>query len=314
MAKRFDVFISYSREDSAVADEICESFDRHGIKYFIDRSEIGVGDDYINRLFTAINDSQMMLYLASQYSYESYWTNKEIAYAIRKKRNRDILPYVIDDAPMPEDKEFLLADINICKMSEYSIEDIIQRIKSRIPELEEYDIFISGSRRLANEIEQAHDTLAKQGYRCFSWKNLQKDIDEESQVARAVATCKLFVYFIRNAQPVPTQAYYHSWTAKELKSAFMWQKKIVIVNVADPSGLPDNIRNLVFLYKNYEVTCAASADELPSLCPKLIGQGTAAERQPEESAGSREPEGTPLGFLQKARRFFETLFAAKNQK
>ena len=92
MAKRFDVFISYSREDSAVADEICESFDRHGIKYFIDRSEIGVGDDYINRLFTAINDSQMMLYLASRYSYESYWTNKELTYAIKKKKTGTSCP------------------------------------------------------------------------------------------------------------------------------------------------------------------------------------------------------------------------------
>ena len=40
--KKYDVFISYSRKDSAIADEICKAFDQVGITYFIDREEIKI--------------------------------------------------------------------------------------------------------------------------------------------------------------------------------------------------------------------------------------------------------------------------------
>ena len=33
----FDVLISYSRKDTAIADRICAAFDKTGISYFIDR-------------------------------------------------------------------------------------------------------------------------------------------------------------------------------------------------------------------------------------------------------------------------------------
>ena len=40
--KKYDVFISYSRKDSAIADEIRKAFDQVGITYFIDREEIKI--------------------------------------------------------------------------------------------------------------------------------------------------------------------------------------------------------------------------------------------------------------------------------
>ena len=39
----YDVFISYSRKDTIIADRICEAFDKVGISYFIDRKCIPVG-------------------------------------------------------------------------------------------------------------------------------------------------------------------------------------------------------------------------------------------------------------------------------
>ena len=40
---KYDVFISYSRKDTPITDQICAAFDRAGISYFIDRQGIGGG-------------------------------------------------------------------------------------------------------------------------------------------------------------------------------------------------------------------------------------------------------------------------------
>ena len=34
---KHDIFISYSRKDTAIAERICAAFDKAGITYFIDR-------------------------------------------------------------------------------------------------------------------------------------------------------------------------------------------------------------------------------------------------------------------------------------
>ena len=67
--KKKDVFISYSRKDSAIADEICKAFDQVGITYFIDREEIKIEKDYIEKIANGIDNSKIVLFLASTTSY-----------------------------------------------------------------------------------------------------------------------------------------------------------------------------------------------------------------------------------------------------
>ena len=52
----YDVFISYSRKDTAIADKICKTFDSVGITYFIDRQGIGGGFEFPEVLANAILD------------------------------------------------------------------------------------------------------------------------------------------------------------------------------------------------------------------------------------------------------------------
>ena len=42
----YDVFISYSRKDTAIADKICKALDKAGITYFIDRKGINGGMEF----------------------------------------------------------------------------------------------------------------------------------------------------------------------------------------------------------------------------------------------------------------------------
>lgn len=70
MDYKYDVFISYSRKDTDVADRICRAFDEEGISYFIDRQGIGGGMEFPAVLAKAIKESVVFLFLASKYSYE----------------------------------------------------------------------------------------------------------------------------------------------------------------------------------------------------------------------------------------------------
>ena len=54
---KYDVFISYSRMDTAIADRICAAFDKVGITYFIDRQSIGGGFEFPVVLAEAIIES-----------------------------------------------------------------------------------------------------------------------------------------------------------------------------------------------------------------------------------------------------------------
>ena len=123
--KKYDVFISYSRKDSAIADEICEAFDRVGITYFIDRQGIGGGNEFPLELATSILNSQIFLLLGSKNSYESKYTNAEIHFAFKKKQQKSILPYILDDTPMPLEIDFILSTINWRKYQEHPINTVL---------------------------------------------------------------------------------------------------------------------------------------------------------------------------------------------
>lgn len=124
MAK-YDVFISYSRKDMAVSDKICAAFDAAGISYFIDRQGIGGGMEFPEVLARNIIDSEKFLFLASKNSYESKFTNSEITFAFNKKSKESILPYLIDDTPLPLGLEFVFCNINQRNIKEHPIETVL---------------------------------------------------------------------------------------------------------------------------------------------------------------------------------------------
>lgn len=105
-----EIFISYSRKDTATADRICQALDQAGITYFIDRRGISGGAGFTNVLAEEITKSQIILFIASQNAYQSAFTNKEITFAVN--RHKHILPYIIDGSPLPPHLELLLSDLN----------------------------------------------------------------------------------------------------------------------------------------------------------------------------------------------------------
>ncbi len=120
-----DVFISYSRKDTAVADRICAALDRAGISYFIDRQGIGGGMEFPEVLANAIIDCRVFLLLASKNSYASRFTNNEIVFAFNRKPKNSLLPYLIDDTELPVALDFTFAGINRRNIKEHPIDTVL---------------------------------------------------------------------------------------------------------------------------------------------------------------------------------------------
>lgn len=119
---KYDVFISYSRKDTDVADKITKAFEDAGISFFIDRQGVGGGVEFPAMLAQAIRESKVFLFLASKNSYESKFSQNEIVYAFNKKEKKDIIPYIIDGSSLPEELEFTFASINWRNIKEHPIE------------------------------------------------------------------------------------------------------------------------------------------------------------------------------------------------
>ena len=122
---KYDVFISYSRKDTEVANKICQAFDEAGISYFIDRRGIVGGMEFPDVLAEAIRESKVFLFLASNNSYASKFTQSEIVYAFNKKQNEDMIPYIIDGSTFPDGLELTFSSINWRKMEEHPIETVL---------------------------------------------------------------------------------------------------------------------------------------------------------------------------------------------
>ncbi len=122
---RYDVFISYSRKDSEVANRVCAAFDCAGISYFIDRQGISGGFEFPTVIAEAIIESSVVLFLASKNSYESKFTNAELTFAFNEKPKNSVLPYIIDGTTMPAAMRFVFSNINWRTMESHPIDTIL---------------------------------------------------------------------------------------------------------------------------------------------------------------------------------------------
>lgn len=107
---KYDVFISYSRKDSAIVKDYCEYIKKAGLSLWIDEDGIETGDEFKRKIVRAINESRIFLFFSSVNSNDSPWTVKEVNVAVLLKKR--IIPIKLDDTIYEESLLFDLAGLD----------------------------------------------------------------------------------------------------------------------------------------------------------------------------------------------------------
>lgn len=93
---KYDVFISYSRKDQVVVDEIRQLLDSNAITYWLDTEKVHMGSEFMADIVDAIENSTITLFISSSDSNNSIYTAKEVALAFNA--GKYIIPYKIDNS------------------------------------------------------------------------------------------------------------------------------------------------------------------------------------------------------------------------
>lgn len=107
---QYDVFISYSRKDIAAAETLCRALDEAGVKYWIDRNMHG-SVNFLSEITRYIRNAKAVLFIASDNSAKSEWTQKEILYALKHKKT--IIPYRLGKFHFEQNEELDFVFTNV---------------------------------------------------------------------------------------------------------------------------------------------------------------------------------------------------------
>ena len=144
----YDVFISYSRRNTPVADDICRLLEKEKVSYFIDRQGIPGGSEFPAVLAIAIKNCGIFLCLLSEDSLASKFCQQEKQYAEQHKLDNDILLLFLNEGT---EKEFLelvgtqetardFEKISYSGMSDEWKRQLMERLKRKLPESQQYQM------------------------------------------------------------------------------------------------------------------------------------------------------------------------------
>lgn len=129
-----DVFISYSRKDTAIVLPVVERLRREGCDCWIDVDGIESSDEFKRVLVTAIRQSKIVLFFSSKNSNSTEWTVKEINIAVKLKK--PIIPVHIDDTPYDDSILFDLSGVDYVMFTDdatrnVGMERLVRSVRSK---------------------------------------------------------------------------------------------------------------------------------------------------------------------------------------
>lgn len=113
-----EVFISYSRKDGGRVREVVSALERDGFHVWIDREGISGGNDFVERIVSALNDCKVVVFFSSEASNASPWTRQEINLA--REYDRPIIPVRLDMTPYIPTAAFYLSGVQYVDMTDPS--------------------------------------------------------------------------------------------------------------------------------------------------------------------------------------------------
>ena len=266
----YNVFISYSRKDSAIIDIIINALNAGGLTYYLDKQGIDAGSDFIQTIHNAISESELFLCVLSENSYNSDFSIRELEYASSIDEVK-VLYVIVDNYQLPDDlmsvlrgmgyykmvrwqfsgnpniENTIIWDVghalerSIFNMSKTEKEHNILMAKNRkdgddnyVPKVIDIDIFISyrrvDGRDYARNIMQA---LKMMGYsKVFFDYNSLRDGVFNTQIIDAIYSCKDFILVI-SPLALKNCSREGDWVAKEIRAALKYDKHIIPVVIED---------------------------------------------------------------------------------
>ena len=152
---KYDVFISYSREDKAVADSLCHALDKAGISYWIDRNIHGSAN-FLSEITQYIRRCKVVVFIASSHSASAEWTQKEILFA--NKHHKTIVPYRIGDFRFDDNDELDFVFINVQWIeSEAEVIEALQKLGCEDQGRKEKEALLAQLREECQALKKAED-------------------------------------------------------------------------------------------------------------------------------------------------------------
>lgn len=134
------IFLSYAHHDATIAQKVYDTLTKKGMNVWLDRSEIQLGDRWVEKLQDALETTQILVLLMSPASMQSSSIAQEYQYFIQQ--NKLLVPVLI--AGSVDDIPFRLRSYHFIDMRQLN-EEKLEHLASRIQELLEQGNIIESS-------------------------------------------------------------------------------------------------------------------------------------------------------------------------
>lgn len=94
-----DILISYSTKRAQIAQDICDALTENGFKVWMAPNSIPAGSEYPDEIYSAIDNSEMILFVLCEESLNSAWCANELRFSIAQ--NKKVLPVQIAETNNP---------------------------------------------------------------------------------------------------------------------------------------------------------------------------------------------------------------------
>lgn len=184
---KYDVFISYSQKDRDLVIPFVQRIsDETGAKCWIDQNGIESGAEFESKIKQAIDSSATVLFMLSDNSVSSIWTQREVFYAEKKKKR--IVPVILDHQGLRDWSEIHFINIDCIEIhNPTQCEKLIRNISDWCVENEKRKV---EERRLAEEKRVLEAKRLAEEKRIAEAKRLAEEKKWQEEEARRKAEIK----------------------------------------------------------------------------------------------------------------------------
>ncbi len=121
-----NVFISYASQDKGVAELVCHAVESAGLVCWIAPRDVVPGESFASAIVHAIDATQVIVLVLSEYSASSQHVLREVERASSKRH--PVIAFRIDLAPMPADFEYFLNTSQWLDASAIGVKNALPRL------------------------------------------------------------------------------------------------------------------------------------------------------------------------------------------